>query len=108
MTRWTAIVAAVAASRILAAAAAASRATFAPTAARTWTVEYGPTYKLLNITTAASGTSLFVLSQNGSAAPTLSGAWAAAPVMTVPVTRAALLSATEIQYAEVSAAAAAE
>ena len=66
-------------------------------------MEYSGTHKLVNVTVAGAST-LYVLVQSGSPAPTLDATWAAATQFTVPVQKVALLSSTEIQFAEVRGA----
>jgi hypothetical protein len=85
---------------------AASR--FQPTHATTFSITYGRSYKKVNVTTAGSGTKVVALRVCGAPAPTNADLGVAAGDTSVlhlelPLTRAAVLSTTQLPWLEVSA-----
>ena len=92
---------------LLSSLAAASAARFTPSSAASWNVSYAPTFKLVSVRASASHeASWYVLAPSSASPPdagSLAGYLPAATPFTLirtPVTRAALLSSTQIHWAE--------
>lgn len=84
-------------------AEAAFGSTYPPDEA-TWKVQYGDYYKLVNVS--KSGVDyLYVLTSTGHTAPIagqdIPSAWSAATNVNIPITKMALMSSTQIGFAEV-------